>query len=538
MVNITYGVISTPPQVTTADQATFLTSNGTDLITTQADGTIAAFSPGDIAWVLTCTALVWIMIPGLGYLYSGLVRRKNALSMLLVTLLCTATMAFQWFFWGYSLAFSTSSGPVFGSLHFFGLQNVLEQPVAQANNKIPQITYCLYQLQFAALVPAIAIGAAAERGRIAPVALFVFCWSTVVYCPIARQIWSPMGWAYKAGVLDYAGGGPVEICSGTTGLVYSLFLGQRRGFGTPRLAFRPHSTSHVVLGTVFLWVGWLGFNGGSTFAANLKASLAIFNTNLAGAGGGLIWMLMDYRLEKKLSVIGFCTGAISGLVAITPAAGFVGAPASLLIGVIAAAISNMLTSLKAKFKFDDALDIFAVHAVAGAVGLFLTGLFAQASVAANDGYLQIEGGWLDQNYKQLYKQIYWIFVAFGWTAIGTFLVMFVINLIPGMHFRASEDAEIIGMDEDQCNEFCYDFAYVNRDLEGNYNPEGDSDDSSGTQIDGEGEKTAAGGAAPGTGAARSGGEAEESNVSQSAMTGPGHEHDAQKQAWDKERNIV
>ena len=172
---------------------------------------------------------------------------------------------------------------------------------------------------FAALVPAVAIGAAAERGRVGPACLFMFVWATLVYCPVARTVWSPSGYAFQNGVLDYAGGGPVEIVSGVTGLVYSIYLGKRRGFGTERLAFKPHNVAHVFLGTVLLWVGWLGFNGGSTFAANLKAALAIVNTNLAGSAAAITWMLMDYRLERKWSAVGFCTGAIVGLVAITPA---------------------------------------------------------------------------------------------------------------------------------------------------------------------------------------------------------------------------
>ena len=181
---------------------------------------------------------------------------------------------------------------------------------------------------FAALVPAIVLGAAAERSRLLPAMIFIFCWTTVVYDPLAHWIWSSNGWAFKWGVLDYAVGVPVEIASGTGGLAYSYFIGHRRGYGTERVIFKPSNISQVVLGTVFLWVGWLGFNGGSCFAASMKAAFAIFNTNLAGSTGAITWMIMDFRLERKWSVVGFCTGAIAGLVAITPAAGFVGAPVS------------------------------------------------------------------------------------------------------------------------------------------------------------------------------------------------------------------
>lgn len=283
---------------------------------------------------------------------------------------------------------------------------------------------------FAALVPSIAIGAAAERGRIGPAILFLFAWSTIVYAPVARTIWSPHGLAFQYGVLDYAGGGPVEIASGVTGLVYSLYLGKRRGFGTERLAFKPHNVSNIILGTVLLWVGWLGFNGGSTFAANLKAALAIVNTNLAGSVGGMTWMLMDYRLDHRWSAVGFCTGAIVGLVAITPAAGFVGAPASVFIGIFAAAVSNLLTSLKGWFKFDDALDIYACHGVAGIVGLVLTGVFAQASVAYNDGFTVIPGGWIDHNYGQVGIQLAYVCCVWVYVFVVSYLLMLIIDHIP------------------------------------------------------------------------------------------------------------
>lgn len=261
----------------------------------------------------------------------------------------------------------------------------------------------------------------------------------------------------QLGVLDYAGGVPVEICSGTTGLAISIYLGKRRGYGTSRLAYKPHSVSHVILGTALLWVGWLGFNGGSTFAGNLKAGLAIVNTNLAGSMAALTWLGLDYRLERKWSVVGFCTGGIAGLVAITPAAGFVGAPASLAIGFVAAVVSNLLTQLKTWIRVDDTLDIFSVHGIAGFVGLILTAFFAQSSVAFNDGFLVIDGGWIDHHYVQLALQLAWSAVGFGWTFVWSMIILFVIDHIPGLRLRASEVAEIVGVDDEQLGEFAYDF---------------------------------------------------------------------------------
>ncbi|KAK9898757.1 ammonium transporter [Cystobasidium minutum MCA 4210] len=452
MVNLTYGLLNVAAPT---DPASASILPGSDVIAVTEDGsTIAAYNPGDMAWILTCTALVFIMIPGLGYLYSGLVRRKNALHMLLATMLCLAVVSFEWWFWGYSLAFSDSENghQLIGDLKYFGFMHVLEAPVAAASNRLPAIVFAIYEQQFAALVPAIAIGAACERGRIWPVIPFTFFWTTICYNVLAYSVWNPQGWAYKLGVLDYAGGGPVEIASGVTGLVYSLYLGRRRGWGTDRLQYAPHSVAHVFLGTVLLWFGWLGFNGGSTFAANLKAGMAITGTNIAACFGGLTWMLLDWRHFYRWSVVGFCTGAISGLVAITPAAGFVGVPAAALIGVVAAAVSNWLTRLKIWFNFDDTLDIFSCHGISGIVGLLMTGIFCQSSVAANDGYAAIAGGWLDGNWIQFAYQLAWVSFATAWTAITTYAIMFIIDHIPYCHFRTDADGEMCGLDEVECGE--------------------------------------------------------------------------------------
>ncbi|SOV09991.1 low affinity ammonium transporter [Ustilago sp. UG-2017a] len=470
MVNITYGVLQSPDGTTLGSSSI---ANGTDIIVTYgpAGESVASYNPGDISWVLTCTALVWIMIPGLGYLYSGLARRKNALHLLLLTLAALAVVSFQWFFWGYSLAFSQTSGAFLGNLRNFGYMGVLENPVSQAYNKVPEIVYSVYQCMFANLVPAIAIGAACERGRVWPFLVFTFIWTTLVYDVVACWIWNPTGWAFKWGVLDYAGGGPVEINSGITGLVISYYLGPRTGYGTERLLFKPHNVSYIFLGTVFLWFGWLGFNGGSTFAANLRAAMAISTTNIAASSAGLTWMFLDFRLERKWSVVGFCTGAIAGLVAITPAAGFVGMPAALLVGVVSATVSNFATVLKGPMRVDDVMDIFSVHALAGIVGTLLTGIFTQASVANNDGNTVIAGGWLDGNWIQLAYQLAYCVAVTAWCGGVTFAIMFVVDHTPFIGpFRSSEMGEVVGMDEDQCGEWAYDYAFINRDLEGNYQP--------------------------------------------------------------------
>ncbi|RSH87420.1 hypothetical protein EHS25_003330 [Saitozyma podzolica] len=467
MVNVTYGQLSAG----STDGSLVMNPLGTDIIAT-IGGTPSAFDPGDVAFVLACAALIIFMLPGLGYLYSGLARRKNALSLLFISMVALAITSFQWFFIGYSLVFSETGGTFLGDGLNVGFRGVLERPVPESNGKLPEIVFAMYQMCFACLVPAVLLGAAAERSRMLPAMIFIFCWTTLVYDPLAHWVWSVNGWAYKWGVLDYAGGVPVEIASGTGGLAYSYFIGKRRGYGTEMIVFKPSNVSQLVLGTVLLWVGWLGFNGGSCFAASLKAALAIFNTNLAGSVGGITWLIMDFRLERKWSVVGFCTGAIAGLVAITPAAGFVGAPAGALIGLVSAAVSNLCTRLKNTMRVDDPV--------------IMTGLFAQSSVAANDGFSQIDGGWLDHNWVQLGKQVAWACVGLSWTFVVTYAIMFVINLIPGCKFRATMEAEIVGMDEVELGEYVADYAYHERDLEGNYHPEGrDPDECDRNGNDGE-----------------------------------------------------
>lgn len=433
------------------------------LVVTDDSGTATTYNPGDIAWTLAGTALVWIMIPGVGYFYSGLLRRKNALSMIYLSMMCVAVVSFQWFFWGFSLAFSFTAGPFIGDLKHFGLKNVLGEP-SIGSPRIPSLVFCVYQLMFAAITPILAIGAIAERGRLGPMMVFVFIWSTIVYDPIACWTWNSNGWVFKLGGLDFAGGTPVHISSGTAGLALSIYLGKRRGFGTERLAYKPHNVTYVVLGTVFLWFGWFGFNGGSALSANIRAAQACVVTNLAASVGGLTWMLWDWRLERKWSAVGFCSGAIAGLVAITPASGFVGSPAAVLYGVAAGTVCNFATQLKFVFKYDDCLDIFASHAIGGILGNLLTGLFAQASIAGADGITVIPGGWLDHNYRQLGIQAADSVSGVSYSFFMTTVICWIMHFIPGMRLRASEEAEIIGIDDAEMGEFAYDYVGIDAEL--------------------------------------------------------------------------
>ncbi|KAL4886558.1 ammonium transporter AmtB-like domain-containing protein [Aspergillus karnatakaensis] len=421
------------------------------------------YSSGDIAWIITSTALVLLMIPGVGFFYSGLARRKSALSLIWLSLMSIGVVSFQWFFWGYSLAFSHSAGKYIGNLDNFGFKGVLAQP-SIGSSKVPDLLFAVFQGMFACITVALAVGAVAERGRMLPCMIFVFIWSTIIYDPVACWTWNASGWVFELGGLDFAGGTPVHIVSGTTALAYSLMLGKRRGHGTHELNYRPHNVTHVVIGTVFLWVGWFGFNAGSALSANLRAVMAAVVTNLAAAVGGVTWCLLDYRLERKWSTVGFCSGVISGLVAITPGSGFVPPWSAVVFGVVGAISCNYATKLKYLIKVDDALDIFAVHGIGGVVGNLLTGLFAADYIAHLDGVTDIDGGWVNQNYIQLGYQLADSVSGMAYSFFGSCLILFIINMIPGLSLRASEEDEILGIDDAEIGEFAYDYVELTRDV--------------------------------------------------------------------------
>lgn len=409
-------------------------------------------------------ALVWIMIPGVGLFYSGLLRRKNALSMIHLSLLSVAVGSFQWFFWGYSLAFSETASRYIGDVRHFGLMHVLEE-ASVGSPRVPAILFCAYQLCFALVTMAIATGGFAERSKVGPVMLFMFIWLTIVYCPIACWTWNPNGWTFVLGGLDFAGGSPVHISSGTASLAIALYLGKRRGYGTERLAYKPHNTTFVVLGTVFLWFGWFGFNGGSALSANLRAVQACIVTNLAASVGGITWMLLDWRLERKLSTVGFCSGAISGLVGITPAAGYVGSPAAVAIGVVTAIGANFATKIKYLIRIDEALDVFATHAVGGFIGCVMTGLFADSRVAGFDGTTAIPGGWINHHYIQLGYQIADAVASMGYSFVMTTIICWLLHFIPFCRLKSDAEAEVVGIDDAYIGEYAYDFVGVDRELD-------------------------------------------------------------------------
>ncbi|KAJ7576364.1 ammonium transporter [Mycena floridula] len=413
----------------------------------------STFQHGDIAFIIVAGAMVLLMIPGVGFLYSGLARRKSALSLLWSVFASNAVVVCVWYAWGYSLAFSsTATNGFIGNLKNAGLRHVLGDP-SPGSPLIPELLYSFFQMEFACVTVALLVGATAERGRVFPAAIVIpIFWLTFVYAPIAYWAWGINGWAFKWGVLDFAGGGPVEIGSGVSGLAFSWVLGRRQEAELQN--FRPHNVSLVNLGTFILWFGWLGFNGGSAFGANLRAVMAVWNSTIAAAFGGLVWCALDFRVERKFTSVGFCSGTIAALVAATPSCGFVPPWASIIVGVLAGGICNFATKVKFLVRIDDSLDLFAEHGVGGMIGLFLNGIFASTKIIALDGVnTSIPGGWIDGNWKQLYIQFTYIVVCSGYSFVVTALIATIVNKIPGLHLRHHEraEAEKLGMDEIEAN---------------------------------------------------------------------------------------
>lgn len=435
---------------------------------------------GDLGWMITATALVLLMVPGASLFYAGLARRKSALSLLIVPITAGCITFFQWFLWGYSLAFSHSASAYIGNLSNIGFRNVLAGQ-SVASDKIPDLLFAVYQSMFAAVTVALSVGAVAERGRVAPCLLFAFIWSTLVYDPIACWTWNPAGWVSKLGGYDFAGGTPVHIASGSAALAYSFMLGKRRGHGTFELNYPPHNTTLVVLGTVFLWVGWFGFNAGSALSASLRAVMAAVVTNLAAVVGGVAWCAMDLRLEGKFSAVGLCSGIVAGLVAITPGSGFVPPWSALVYGILAGVVCNYATKIKLLVGIDDALDIFAIHAVGGLLGDFLTGIFASKHIAGLDGTV-IKGGWVNGHWLQVPIQLADGLTGGAYSFTLSCLILFAISYIPGFHLRVNDKQELMGIDASEIGEYAYDYVEVARDVATNIEGTAGQDSSFGSRM--------------------------------------------------------
>jgi Amt family ammonium transporter len=312
---------------------------------------------------------------------------------------------------------------------------------------IPDIVFCFYELMFCACATMIVVGGSFERGRILPSIIFGFCWSTLCYCPISYWTWNANGWLFTLPAFDFAGGGPVHISSGTAGLAYALVLGKRSRLDEKHI-YKPHNVTVVFLGTTLIWFGWFGFNGGSALNASMRAMLAIWNTNMAASMGVAGWVFMDYIKKRRFSVVGACCGAISGLVGITPAAGYVSIWCGAAIGFITAVVVNLFENVNHWLNIDDGLEVFKIHGIGGMCGAFLTGIFATASVSSLDGVTVASGG-IDGNGSQIARQLAEIAAIASWSFTISFILLLIMKYIPGLHLRVTDEVEMIGLDLDQ-----------------------------------------------------------------------------------------
>jgi Amt family ammonium transporter len=427
------------------------TARGADGADSRAASNISGPGPGHNAWIMTCAALVLFMtLPGLALFYGGLVRRKNVLSVLAQCLGIAGLVAILWWAAGYSLVFSHGN-PLLGTLKFMFLRGVNSQPNTDYSYWVSQNVFAMYQLMFAIITPALMIGAIAERMKFSAVLVFVAIWMFAVYFPVAHMVWGIDGWmngltnsSSRVHAIDFAGGTVVHMSSGWSALMLCLLLGPRIGFRKEILA--PHSMVLCMIGTGMLWVGWYGFNAGSALGADAIAANAFTTTTLATAVASFTWAILEYFDRGKPSVLGLCSGAVGGLVVITPACGFVDPTGAVLIGVAAGAVPFFAcTKIKHWFQYDDALDTFGVHAVGGTLGAFLTGLFATASVNPNLTKLAGQALWLEQ--------LKAIGITISIAVVGTLIIGSIVNRAMGL--RISPDKERQGLDIHEHGEEAY-----------------------------------------------------------------------------------
>jgi Amt family ammonium transporter len=405
---------------------------------------------GDTAWMLTSVALVLMMtIPGLALFYGGMVRKKNVLATLMQSFAITCLVTVLWTIISYSLAFrpgpSDALAPYIGGLDRFFLKGMEIDSVNDLAKTIPESVYMCFQMTFAIITPALICGSFADRMKFSAMMWFIGLWSIIVYAPIAHWVWGPGGFLGAAGVLDYAGGTVVHINAGVCGLITALVLGKRRGY--PTEAMPPHNLVLTVIGASLLWVGWFGFNAGSAVTAGTNAGMAMAVTQIATAAAALGWMIVEWMFKGKPSVLGICSGAVAGLVAITPASGFVEPGGALVIGFVAGAFCFWsATSLKHMLGYDDSLDAFGVHAVGGIIGAVLTGVFARASVIAGTSTMpdMTKGGLIDGHPEQVLTQLYGIGVVIVFDAVVSFILLKIVDLVIGL--RVDEETEIEGLD--------------------------------------------------------------------------------------------
>ncbi|MCX7817117.1 MAG: ammonium transporter [Syntrophales bacterium] len=403
---------------------------------------------GDTAWLLISTVLVFSMtLPGLAFFYGGLVRRKNVLSILMQCFSIAALIALQWVLFGYSLSFGPDVGyGVIGGLEWVGLRGVGANPFSEYAGTVPHALFMVFQCMFAIITPALMIGACAERVKFSSLMVFILLWATFVYDPLAHWVWGNGGWMKVLGGLDFAGGIVVHASSGVSALVICLLLGKRSGY--LKEPFRPHNLPHTILGGCLLWIGWFGFNAGSALAANELATHALITTLIAPSAAGLTWACIEWYVNEKPTILGAVSGALAGLVAITPACGYVNVMNAVFIGVIAGAVCYLfVVKVKNILGYDDSLDAFGIHGIGGIWGTIATGLFAEKAVnsAGADGLFF--GG------SQLVPQLIMVLVAPIFAAVVTYILYKAVDLTLGL--RVNDKDETIGLDLTQHGEAAY-----------------------------------------------------------------------------------
>ena len=397
--------------------------------------------PGDIAWVLAATGLVMLMTPALGFFYGGLVRRKNLISTIVQCMTIFAVVSLVWALWGYSLAFAPSLNGVIGDLSKVGLNNVGAAANAAYSTAIPELLFFAFQLKFAAITPALIIGAFAERIRFKALLLFVVLWVTFIYAPIAHWVWGDGGWLKNMGVIDFAGGLVVHLSAAVSAVAAALVIGRRKDVDQAKEA-RPNNVPFVILGAALLWFGWFGFNAGSALAANEVAIQALVNTNLAAAAGAVSWMLVDWSRKGKPSAVGISVGAVCGLVAITPAAGYVSSSPAILIGLVVGVVSNYVASWRARTTLDDSLDVFAAHGAGSVWGVLATGIFASTAINPAGPNGAIYG-----NPYQLALEAFGILVVAAFAFFGSYALLKIVNFITPVRVTAEEEEAGLDMSE-------------------------------------------------------------------------------------------
>ncbi|HZB96467.1 MAG TPA: ammonium transporter [Herpetosiphonaceae bacterium] len=407
---------------------------------------MAATNTGDTAWILIASALVMLMTPALGLFYGGLVRQKNVLSTIMHSFFMLALISVQWVLWGYTLAFGPDHYSLIGGLNWVGLAGVGQEPNPTYAPTIPHLAFMIYQAMFAVITPALISGAFAERKRFKAFAIFSLLWATLVYDPVAHWVWGDGGWLHKLGALDFAGGTVVHITSGVSALVAAWMLGRR--LQSERESMEPHNVTMTVLGAGLLWFGWFGFNAGSALGANGLAASAFVTTNTAAAMGLLTWMTASWMRHQRPSVVGASAGAVAGLVAITPAAGFVTPAGAILIGFAAGVVCFIAVEYVVRRRVDDALDVFGVHGVGGILGALATGVFASKAVNPSGA-----DGLLHGNPRQLAIQAIAVLAVALYSVVVTWVLLKVLDVTVGLRVAPEEEEQ--GLDRSLHGEPAY-----------------------------------------------------------------------------------